>query len=218
LVAGFSILAKDKPGKNLLMASDTVVWTGLDYSLVRMIGADDFKIPDAIFPGMLEKWNTLFIDERIERVANVLGKRVAIDIGGVTERNKMATAKQIILTPSPKDVIEETHITRQDIADEVKSYKLEKTSGLGLVFIVDRLVFRTIPPQYLHSSSRTEAAGAVYVVFFDISTREVISTEREIQQARGSGFRNFWFGVIKRTDSNLSKYRSSGTFGRKSSR
>jgi hypothetical protein len=51
------------------------------------------------------------------------------------------------------------------------------------------------------------SGGAVYVVFFDATTREVISVEREVHQAGGNGFRNFWFGVIKRTDENLSKYR-----------
>jgi hypothetical protein len=155
----------------------------------------------------------LFIDERIEKVADVLKKRVSIDIGGVTERNMTATAKQIILAPGPADTIEQSHITQQDIATAVRSYKLEKTNGLGLVFIVDRLA-GTGKGIAILDTKRNEVLvrrfgnlGAVYVVFFDVATREVISAEREIQQAGGSGFRNFWFGVIKRTDSKLSKYR-----------
>jgi len=98
------------------MASETVVWAGLDYSMVRMIGANYFKGGDAIFPDMLEKWNALFVDERIQKVEQSLGKLVSVDIGGVTERNKTATTKQIILTPDPDDTVDQSHITPQDIA------------------------------------------------------------------------------------------------------
>jgi hypothetical protein len=205
VLVGFCSLAKES--KHPLMASETVVWAGLDYSMVRMIGADQFKGADAIFPGMLEKWNSLFLDERIQKVEKSLGKLVSVDIGGVTERNKTATAKQIIRTPGANDTLGQSHITPQDIAAEVQSYKMEKTNGLGLVFIVDRLGrynFGAISP---NSPPIMTAGGSVYVVFFDVASREVISVERKIHQAGGSGFRNLWFGVIKSTDSGLSKYR-----------
>ena len=190
-----------------LKATDTVIWVGLDYSMVRMIGANEFKNADAIFPSMLERWNTLFIDERLQKVESALGKLVSVDIGGVTERNKTATVKQIILTPGPTDTVEQSHITRQDIAAEVRSYKMEKTNGLGLVFIVDRLGLYKHARIGRDSETYMASGGAVYVVFFDVATRKVISAEREIHQAGGSGFRNLWFGVIKGTDKNLSKYR-----------
>lgn len=96
LIAGFGATADDVKVRQALKSSDSVVWAGLDYSMVRMIGGNNFEygfqVPDLIFPGMLEKWNQLFLDERIELVANNLGKRISIDIGGVTERNKTATA------------------------------------------------------------------------------------------------------------------------------
>jgi hypothetical protein len=206
VLAGFNGMAKDV--KHPLMASDTVVWAGLDYSMVRMIGANEFKSADAIFPSMLERWNTLFIDERSQKVESALGKLMFVDIGGVTERNKTATPKQIILTPGPTDTIEQSHITQQDIAAEVRSYKLEKTNGLGLVFIVDRLGRHKVTTAHgPNAETHMRFGGAVYVVFFDVATREVISAEREVHQAGGSGFRNLWFGVIKGTDENLSKYR-----------
>jgi hypothetical protein len=201
--------AKKQPAHPLLQ-SDTVVWVGLDYSLVRMIGERkagtgkehyvNFAIPDLIFPGMLEKWNALFLEERIERVANGLKKRVTIDLGGVTDRNKTAAPHQIILVPGPEDTLKKSHITQQDIADEIRSYKLENKAGLGLVFIVDRFV---IFDRVSDRNVRVGDKGAVYVVFFDVATREIISSERKIQPAGGSTFRNYWFAVIKHVDSNL---------------
>jgi len=196
------------------MQSETMVWVGLDYSLVRMIGGSkaqfDFTVPDLIFPGMFEKWNQLFLDERVERVAHLLGKRVSVDVNGISERNVTASASQITLTPGEDDAIEKTHIPPAKIASEVQSYKLKSTGGLGLVFVVDRLVSTKIPPQFAHDVTREQNCGALYIVFFNIATREVISSERVVRRvSSGGSFRNFWFGPIKDSDSTLGKYNSS---------
>ncbi len=204
-----------KKVENPLMATDTVVWAGLDYSLVRMIGGTDFEFgfnsPDTLFPAMLERWNQLFLDERIERVAYTLGRRVLVDIGGVTERNKKASSGQIILKPGQEDELEKSHISAQDIATEVKSYKMIKTNGLGLIFIIDRLVCsRSVPTATRRGGNTTVSftGEAIYVVFFDIATREVISAKREVYDvSSGGSFRNFWFGPIKNTDEHLGRYR-----------
>lgn len=203
-----------KEPKNPLMDSETVVWVGLDYSLVRIIGGSkgpyDFTVPDLIFPGMMEKWNQLFLEERDERVAHALGKRVSIDLSGITERNQTASVSQITLTPGDDDVIEKTHIPLTKIASEVQSYKLKTSNGLGLVFIVDRLVSTKIAQQFAHDAPRERNGGALYIVFFDIATRNVVSSERVVRYVSSAGnFRNFWFGPIKDSDSKLSKYSSS---------
>jgi hypothetical protein len=192
LTYGLTAFAADAPQKNPLLASDKVAWAGLDYSMVRMIGPNDFRNPEEIFPRMPESWNNLFVRERIRKLSKELGKQVLVDTGGMAERNALATAKQIIPTGGPEDVTEKSHITPNDIAAAVKSYKLENKSGLGLVFIVDRLV-------------KPAADGAVYVVYFDIASREVISSERKIGWAGGVGFRNYWFGVIKNVEAKLKR-------------
>ncbi len=197
------------------MASDTVVWAGLDYSKARMIGGKDFEFgfnsPDTLFPGMLEKWNQLFLDERMEMVAHTLRRRVLVDIGGVTERNKKATEEQIILKPGSEDVSDKSHITPQDIGAEVLSYNMGKTNGLGLVFIIDRLISPHYMPAAKQLGGNTSVnfgIVAIYVVFFDIATREVISVKREVHRVgSGGGFRNYWFGPIKDADGSLGRYR-----------
>ncbi len=207
-------IAKDKAKEHPLMKSDTVVWAGLDYSMVRMIGTNDFRLMEnAIFPDMPETWNRLFLEERISEVQKILKRRVIVDIAGVKERNKTTTRKQIVQAGPQEGDIASSHITVEQIADVLKSYKLETTNGLGLVFIVEKFVEkvekygaedRRDPRQRFNSP----ASGAVYVVFFDLSSREVVSIERQVQTVKTAGnFRNFWFGVIKRTDGELEKYR-----------
>jgi hypothetical protein len=189
------------------------VWAGLDYSMVRMIGKNSsrhsFRSPDQIFPDMLDSWNQLFLLERINPVAMSIGKNVKTDIGGVMERNGTATTNQIILNPGPKDIISETHITPQDIAMEVQSYKMKNTKGLGLVFIIDRLIHHYRTSNVSNRSAPSDSGSeAIYVVFFDISTRNVLSAKRETYTVNSlNGFRNFWFSPIKHADVDLSKYR-----------
>ena len=219
--------------KNPLMASDTVVWAGLDYSMMRMIGSDDpqtlynFIVPDfhdhshfrKMFPDMPEKWNQLFLDEKIDAISSIMQKEVETDIDGVTERNKSVTTNQIIITSDLKEAIQATNITPQDIANEVRSYKMENTNGLGLVFIVDKLVGRyyvhpaasgSISQQMGVATSSGDSSGTVYIVFFDVATREVISIERQTHHVSTAGnFLNFYFGPIKDTASTLGKYRVS---------
>ena len=47
----------------------------------------------------------------------------------------------------------------------------------------------------------------MYVVAFDISSREVLSSERVMGKATGFGFRNFWFRVIKDAEKGLKSLR-----------
>lgn len=176
------------------LKADSVVWAGLDYSLVRMVGPNDFRNPATIIPDMFDKWNDLFLRERLGRLGDTLRKRVTPDTAGMKERNRLVTDKQIIPSPGPDDAVEQTHITAEQIAAAVKAYQLESKEGLGLVFLVDRLC-------------KAPQKGAVHVVFFDVKTREVIASERSVRPAGGGGFRNYWFRVIKETDETLGKYR-----------
>src|ERR1700685_3189588 len=117
LVFGFCNFVEAGQSKNPLMASDTVVWAGLDYSMVRIIGnTNDIKVPDMFFQNMPQKWNDLFLDERLDGVAKSLNKRVFLDINGVTERNATILTNKNIFEPDTVEALEKTNITKQDIA------------------------------------------------------------------------------------------------------
>jgi len=184
--------AADKSDKSALLASDKLIWAGIDYSQALFMGPGEFDKPETIFPKMLDTWNNLFLQERIRFVEKATGKKVVIDIAGVTKANQSASAKQIINIPDPDDTVEKTRITPEMIAKAVKFYKMDSRSGLGVVFIVDRLI-----------KVNNKGRGAVYVVAFDVATREVIFSQREVHNATGFGFRNYWFRVIKDSEKAL---------------
>jgi hypothetical protein len=210
LVGVFCGLVGAGESKNPLMAADTLVWVGLDYSMLHIIGnTNDIKVPDLIFQDMPRKWNDLFLDERIEGVASSLNKRMLIDIGGISERNATLSNNRNIFEPDTVDALEKTYITQKEIAAAISSYKMENTNGLGLVFIVDSMFYhhslgRDIPHSDISVSRMIGCAMGVNIVFFNISTREIISIKREVKTVgTGGSFRNFWFGPIKDIDSSL---------------
>ena len=171
---------------------DTLVWCGLDYSKVKMIGTLDFQRPEQIFPGMLTAWNGLFMTEMLPLLEKMT-RPVRTDLKAVQERNDKAAASQIERKDGSQDeMVKPTHITEADIADIVKSYKLENDKGLGLVFVMDRLV-------------KAQDMGCMHVVFFDVASRKVVRSERVCAKAGGIGFRNFWFKPVKEAVKQLPK-------------
>jgi len=196
LTFGVCALAADHPAQSTLAAAGQVVWAGVDYSHARFIGPGEFVNPEAIFPGMFDAWNNLVLQERLKFLEKELHKPVAADIAGVTEINQSASASQIIKSPDAHDSISESHLTPDALAKAVHGYKLQNRSGVAVVFIVDRFV-----------KLDKKGEGAVYVVAFDIGTRQVLGSERIIGKAVGIGFRNYWFRIIKDAEKGLGKLR-----------
>jgi hypothetical protein len=212
LLINFCSFVQADKTKSQLMDSSTVVWAGLDYSKLHILGnSNDIKVPEMFYQNMPQKWNDLFLDERLEGVANSLGKRVFIDIGGVTEGNTGILTNKNIFQPDTFDAFEKTFVTQEDIAHTVAAYKMEHTNGLGLVFIVDSFMYHPEKIQGGPNAAPTlflRCAAGVNVVFFDIATRQIISIKREVKKVgTGGSYRFFWFGPIKDTDSELTKYR-----------
>jgi hypothetical protein len=184
LTLGVCAMAVDKPAKIAFASADKVVWAGVDYSQPRLIRPGEFANPEGIFPGMLEAWNNLVLQEWLKVLEKERRKPVVIDIAGVTEINKRASTSWII----------NSDITPDAIAKAVRSYKLENTSGVAVVFIVDRLIKRG-----------RNSEGVMWVVAFDIGSREVLSSARIAGKAAGSDFHNYWFGIIKDAEKVLGK-------------
>jgi hypothetical protein len=204
--------AQETNKQRALLTSDSVIWCGLDYSMMKMVGrSNDFKVPDLLFQDMPRKWNDLFLDERLEGVANRLAKHVQIDPGGLAGCNETIKADQLVLTIDTNILSETTQIKPEQIASKIQTYKLEHTNGLGLVFIVDKMGCQLTPPHYDAKHQMVPASirsfGAAYIVYFDIANREVLSSKREVSSVgTGGSFRNFWFGPIKSIDSGLEKF------------
>lgn len=173
-------------------SASPLVWCGLDYSKVKMIGAMDFRQPDQIFPGALIGWNALFMNEMMPKL-EAMDPTVESDLDAVKASNEKVSASQIEHEDGTRaEKVDSTDITAATIADIVSSYKLKHDKGVGLVFIMDRLV-------------KAQETGCLYVVFFDVGSRKVLHSERIVAPASGIGFRNYWFRPIKTAVGKLPK-------------
>jgi hypothetical protein len=81
-------------------------------------------------------------------------------------------------------VVPDKHaITPEDVKKVISSYDTKDKTGTGLVFVAENL-------------HKVEETGSYYVVFFDISSKEIIDMERKMGKPAGIGFRNYWAGSV----------------------
>ena len=164
-------------------SSTPVTYFGLDYSLARFIGADDFNEESQVvdyYPGV---WNRLWVKERMEDMDRAIGP-VSQEIQVVEPNNSKLTIKQVDHRDGGDSNVTTSHITEAKLASLVKGYRWSGTEGLGLVLVVDRLV-------------KLQAVGCSWIVYFDLDTRKIEASSRECAEAGGFGFRNYWFRTAK---------------------
>jgi hypothetical protein len=156
-----------------------IYWMGIDYSRTLMVGVGAFNDPDEIFPGYLDKWNGLFVEEEIDHLRAVLGKPVRADVESVMDKNERASGEQIVESTG----IQGKNVTDETVDELVRGYRGE-SDGIGLVFIVDVML-------------KHREIACLYPTFFDLRSREVIDSQRHCYRTGGIGFRNYWFNPIK---------------------
>ncbi len=163
-----------------LADADEVVWLGIDYSAVKMVGIGAFNEPAKIFPGFLEKWNGLFLDEMMPELRARVRRPLRVDIDAVVASNQRASARQIVNAATYAG----TAVTPQDVERIVRGYHLNGRRGVGLVFVMDTML-------------KHEERACLYTTFVDLRTHAVIDSQHGCYPAGGFGFRNYWFAPIK---------------------
>ncbi len=171
----------------------TLVWTGIDYGLVRLVGTLDFRDPSAIFPGYFNTWNGLFVEEQLDELeARTKVSAIVTSLSHLGDLHRVADPNTQIVRDDSFPVTDE--LPAQLIRDRVKSYALRETEGTALALIADQL-------------HKPNQLGCFWVVRYDVATRDVHSLVRACEPAHGFGFRNYWFGSVKDVVSQLAAVR-----------
>ena len=104
------VRAQESSSPNML------VWCGLDYSKVKMIGTTDFVQPQNIFTGMLVSWNGLFMKEMLPELEKI-SACVGSDTSATGALNDKASSKQIEREDGTREEkVNLSHIQEKDIA------------------------------------------------------------------------------------------------------
>lgn len=173
-----------------LLAADSAVWFGIDYSKAKFTGsfAQAFGIDPNNGAELVQKWipewNYIVLREKENfPIGEAIKKpNIYLDISSVniinSKINKDSVYSEMPLTykiPDPEKTISEM----------IKKYSSEKKkAGLGCVFIVE-------------SYNKKAHNAYVYFVLFRIETRELIGYKRLMGIPKGFGLCNFWAGAIK---------------------
>ena len=134
-------------GKSALKDIQSIKFYGVDYSQVKIFGADESPVQ---FKDAFRRINELFI----------------------TEAKKYNVGKQLKYT-----------LSKEQIKAAINALPIQKTPGVGMVFIA----------QFLDKSNNR---GTYEVVFFNTETKEIIEEWITDGKARGFGLRNYWAGSI----------------------
>jgi len=157
---------------------------GVDYSLAKVYGATE--TPE-LFKKMFGDINTLFISEaRKYDVAKLLKKDVdKIELGAVNQMNTQLNLNEIV-ADSKKYVLDSNLLS-----EHIKSLPIKDEKGVGLIVVT----------QFLDKASNQ---GTYQVVYFDLSSKKILSNCSVQGKAGGFGLRNFWassmYKALKKAD------------------
>ncbi len=151
---------------------DEVIWFGLDYSLVKFIGAsEDFSDLEKIQNYYFRTWNELILEESskydLKRAFKV--KKVEYAMDSAIARSERRDMQDIVQT-------DEYRLTG-DLGPEIaQAYTNPEINKVGAVFMMETL-------------NKLAVEETMWVVLFHVSTGQVFHTERLVGLPKGFGFR-----------------------------
>lgn len=154
-----------------------IVWLGLDFTQVRIVGPLGTVEKDELIP-LFDDINMVVITERSKYnfEAALRKDEVPYNLEIVTKLNSEINPIRAIAYASEE---ESARLNEEAVSVLVKQYKFENKEGIGLVFFMETL-------------DKVREKGTMWVTFFSLSDRNVLFTERMSGTAGGISFRNHW--------------------------
>jgi hypothetical protein len=155
--------------------SGNIVFLGIDYSLARF----SYIAESATYViRTIPEINRLFIIEpKKYDVGKLMKKSVTkVDLNYVLSLNEQLSADRVILHGDYR-------INENDVKALIANYPDDLGEGTGLVFVAEQM-------------DKRSGFGSYYVTFFDMKTKEVLTTCRRTGKPGGIGLRNFWAATV----------------------
>lgn len=154
-----------------------VTWLGLDFSRAKLVGDREKYLSLSDTQYLIKAWNDLIETEKGRyNVARFTRKTTAEYHGDIARiHNDELDVSEMFSTVKEDNA----HLKQEDITAIIKTYDFAGLTGLGLMFNVESL------SEYHHQA-------AIWATFVDLSTKEVIITERFVGGPAGVGMRNYW--------------------------
>jgi hypothetical protein len=161
--------------------STEITWLGLDFTGAKFIGDRERLGSESDIRHLIDAINDLMIKEadKYNVAAAIQKKKVENAIEVTNEHN----AELDVLTLISSDGKDHVHLNPSEVEGIISSYDFKGKSGIGLMFNVESL-------------NKLIEEGSFWVTFMNLSTKEVLFTERLTAPPSGFGMRNFWAGSV----------------------
>lgn len=154
-----------------------ITWVGLDFSEAKLLGDREKYGSLSDVQYLIKAWNDLIEKEKDRyNVARFTRRKTAeyhADIARL--HNDQLEVSQMLSNAKEENV----HLKQEDITTIVNTYDFGGLTGLGLMFNVESL-------------SEFHHEAAIWATFIDLSTKEIIVTQRFTGGPNGVGLRNYW--------------------------
>lgn len=175
IAAMFFIVTANAQDTKKVFGSPTIVWYGIDFTKLHIVGMDD-ESPNKVITEYFREWNMITVDMDL---AKVFQKNTAAkDPNGIQKLN---------LTRAPETLKgkDDADISDDVVATSIKEMPVgQKKEGLGVVFIAQ-------------SFNKTSNAALVHVVFFDIASRAVLWHKKMTGKPSGGATVKAWTAALK---------------------
>ena len=151
-------------GKSALKDIQSIKFYGVDYSQFK----DAFRRINELFITEAKKYN---VGKQLKKEVTEISLDAVNQVNENIDLAELMTAKR------------EYTLSKEQIKAAINALPIQKTPGVGMVFIA----------QFLDKSNNR---GTYEVVFFNTETKEIIEEWITDGKARGFGLRNYWAGSI----------------------
>src|SRR5260221_13331927 len=156
-----------------------VTWLGLDFYGAKFVGDQAAFTAANNTKNLLASWNELLLKEAGKyNVGRSLRKRNVTNNFSETNKHNEGLDFNSMLSDKAGDPID-----KEMVRSVVAGYDFGGLNGLGLMFKVE-------------SFDRVAVKGTLWVTFINLSSKQVIFTERMSADPGGLGMRNYWARAV----------------------
>jgi hypothetical protein len=171
-----------------------VTWLGLDFYGAKFVGDQAGFVAASRTKNLLASWNELLLKEAAKyNPGRALRKKNVTNDFSATNQHNEALDFNSMLSDKAGDPMD-----KATVRSVVAGYDFGGLSGLGMMLKVE-------------SFDMSTEKGTFWVTFINLSTKQVIFTERMSGPPKGFGIRNYWAGsisfVLDRMDKEVTVWR-----------
>lgn len=186
------VSAKAASVKDIFTAND-MVWLGLDFSHIRLIGSD-FNDINKIKQVFFKDWNDLTLKEASKyNIAKFFQKGNVVNDLSIVEKTNNVVKESTLQSDKP------LAIDKSMIQKAIKDYNFGKNKGIGLML-------------FMECFNKTTEKGVMWVTFIDLDSKTVLMAEKMEGTPGGFGFRNYWaktyYNVLKDCQKKYSEWKT----------